>query len=150
MYASQLWRNFREACMWRLRVAYDFGCKALYNLPWRASVSGHQVQCSIPTLEALLRKNTYLFFERCRKSNNVWLRALMKSDYLYSSLFFEHYNRILLCDWVPGRYSVESICNPVVQPQRRCKTFCLLSPTYVVQTVCTYALWTSCLIQTLK
>jgi len=30
----------------------------------------------------------------------------MQSDCLYSSLFFEHYNRILLCDWVPGRCSV--------------------------------------------
>jgi len=36
--------------------------------------------------------------ERCRKSNNLWLRALMQSDCLYSSLFFEHYNRILVCD----------------------------------------------------
>ena len=117
MYASQLWRNFRKACMWRLRVAYDFGCKALYNLPWRASVSGHQVQCSIPTLETLLRKNTYLFLERCRKSNNVWLRALMKSVYLYSSLFFEHYNRILLCDWVPGRYRLQRLFEGVCMPQ---------------------------------
>ena len=75
-------------------------CRALYNLPWRASVSNHQVQCNIPTFEALLRKYTYLFLERCRKSNNIWLRALMQSDCLYSSLFFEHYNRILLCEWV--------------------------------------------------
>ena len=52
----------------------------------------------IPTFEALLRKYKYLFLERCRKSNNVWLRALMQSDCLYSSLYFEHYNRILLCD----------------------------------------------------
>jgi len=65
---------------------------------WRASVSNHQVQCNIPTFEALLRKYTYLFLERCRKSNNVWLRALMQSDCLYSSLFFEHCNRILLCE----------------------------------------------------
>ena len=53
-------------------------------------------KCNIPT-EALLCK--YLFLERCRKSNIVWLRALMQSDCLYSSSFFEHYNRIfLLCD----------------------------------------------------
>jgi len=39
MYASQLWCNFRKSCMQRLRVAYNFGCRALYNLPWRASVS---------------------------------------------------------------------------------------------------------------
>jgi len=56
--------------------------------------------CNIPTFEALLRKYKYLFLERCRKANNVWLRALMQSDCLFSSLFFEHYYRILLCDWV--------------------------------------------------
>ena len=98
MYASQLWCNFRKSCMQRLRVAYNFGCRPLYNLPWRASVSSHQVQCNIPTFEALLRKYKYLFLERCRKSNNAWLCALMQSDCLYSSLFFEHYYRILLCE----------------------------------------------------
>ena len=100
MYASQLWCNFRKSCMQRLRVAYNFGCRALYNLPWRAGVSSHQVQCNIPTFEALLRKYKYLLLERCTKSNNVWFRALMQSHCLYLSLFFEHYNRILLCEWV--------------------------------------------------
>jgi len=47
----------------------------------------------------------YLFLERC-KSNNVWLPALTQSDCLYSSLFFEHYNRLLLCDWVLEHSSV--------------------------------------------
>ena len=61
-------------------------------------VMTHQVQCNIATLEALLRKNRYLFLERCRRSNKVWLPALTQSDCLYSSLFFEHYNRILVCD----------------------------------------------------
>ena len=58
----------------------------------------HQVQCIILTFEALLRKNLYLFLEICRRSNNAWFPALTQSDCLYSSLFFEHYNRILLCD----------------------------------------------------
>jgi len=62
--------------------------------------------CNIPAFEALLRKKQYSFLERCRKSNNVWLHALMQSDCLCSSLFFEHYNRILLCDWVLGHCSV--------------------------------------------
>ena len=57
-------------------------------------------------LEALLWKNIYHFLERCRNTNNVWLRALMQSYCLYSSLFFEHYNRIWLSDWVLGRCSV--------------------------------------------
>jgi len=64
MFASQLWCDFRKAYIQILRVACNFGCKALYNLPWRASVSSHQVQCNIPAFEALLRKNAYLFLER--------------------------------------------------------------------------------------
>jgi len=32
-------------------VAYNFGCRDLYNLPCRASVSSHQVQCNVPILE---------------------------------------------------------------------------------------------------
>jgi len=50
----------------------------------------------------------YHFLERGRDSNNLWFRALMQSNCLYSSLFFEHCNRILLCDWVLGRCSVFS------------------------------------------
>jgi len=34
-------------------------------------VMTHQVQCNIPTFEALLRKNMHLFLEWCRRSNNV-------------------------------------------------------------------------------
>jgi len=30
-------------------VAYNFGCRALCNLPCRASVSIQQVECNIPT-----------------------------------------------------------------------------------------------------
>ena len=53
-------------------MAYNFGCKALYNLLWRASISSHQIQGNIPTFEALMLENMYLFLEQCRKSNNVW------------------------------------------------------------------------------
>ena len=60
-------------------------------------VGSLQVPRNIPTFEALLKKNVYLFLERFKKSKNVWLRALMQSDCLYS-FFFEDYNRILLCD----------------------------------------------------
>jgi len=36
-------------------------------------VMAHQVQCNIPTFEALLRKNMHLFPERCRRSINVMI-----------------------------------------------------------------------------
>ena len=108
MHASQLWCNLWKSCMQRLRVAYNLEGRALYNLPWRASVSSHQVQCNIPTFEVLLRKNTYLFLERRRKSNNIWLwrATCFDADCLYSSLFFEHYNRTLLFEWVIEHCSV--------------------------------------------
>jgi len=78
---------------------------ALYNLPWRASVSSYRVQCNIPTFGAWLWKSMFLFLERYRKFNKVWLRAIMQSDCLCSPLFLQHCNRILLCNWVLGCYS---------------------------------------------
>jgi len=101
------WCDFRKASIPWLCAAYNFGCRALYNLPWRASVSSYQVQCNIPTLETLLKKCVSVSWTM-QRVNNVWLRAWLQSDCLcqYYSLLFEHYNRILLCDWVPGRYSV--------------------------------------------
>jgi len=90
MYASQLWCNFRNSCMQRLCVAYDFGYCAQYNLPWRASVSVHQVQCNILTFEALLRKNLHLFLRRCRKSKNVWLRTFGAVRLFLFVLLFKH------------------------------------------------------------
>ena len=50
------WCDFKKAYIPWLPAAYNFGCRALYNLPWRASVSSYQVQCNIPTFEALLKK----------------------------------------------------------------------------------------------
>jgi len=70
--------------MQRLRVAHNLVCGILYNLPWKTSVSSHDGQCNIPMFEVLLRKK---FQERCRKSNNTRLSAMMQSDCLYSCLF---------------------------------------------------------------
>ena len=98
----------------RISVAYNFGCRALYILPCRVSVGVHQVKCDIPT-SRLLWKNIYHFLERCRISNNVCLCVLVQSDCSYSSLFFEHCNRIWICDWVHGCCSVcllEGVCRP--------------------------------------
>ena len=88
-------------CVWPMILVAGLytSCRAERVLVIRFNVN-------IPTFEALLRKNVYLFLNGAKKSNNVWLRALMQSDCLYPSLFFEHYKRILLCDWALGRYSV--------------------------------------------
>jgi len=44
------------AKIFKQSVAYIFGCRALYNLPWRASVSIHQVKCNIATLRPYCEK----------------------------------------------------------------------------------------------
>jgi len=82
--------------MQRLCVAYNFGSRALYNLPWRASVSSHQIQYNISTLEAFLRNMSTCFLNDAESQQHMVgsLCALMQSDCFYSSLFFEHYNRI--------------------------------------------------------
>jgi len=98
MYASQLWWNIRKSCMQRLRVPYNFGCRALYNLyPGERVlvVMTHQVRCNIITFESLLRKNMHLFLKRCRRSNNV-----MVACFNAARLF------ILRCGWVLGQGSV--------------------------------------------
>ena len=73
MYASQVWWTFRKWCMQILRVACNFGRRALHNRPGERVLVAmtHQVQCNIPAFEALLWKNVYLFLERCRRSHNV-------------------------------------------------------------------------------
>jgi len=42
--------------------------------------------------------NTSTCFSKDAENLTTWLRALMQSECLYSSLFFEHYIRILLCE----------------------------------------------------
>jgi len=87
--------------MQKLRVAYNLDAELYTTCTGERMllVMTHQVQCNIPTFEALLRKNMHLFLERCRRSNIVWLPALTQSDCLYSSLFFEHYNRIFVTEY---------------------------------------------------
>jgi len=43
-----------------------------------------QVQVNIPTFEALLRKNMYLFLERCRRSNKTYGCLLLCSQIVYN------------------------------------------------------------------
>ena len=62
-YASQLCCNFRKSCMQRLRVAYNFGWRALYNLPWRASVSSTRFNATFIPLR-LCYENTCTCFSK--------------------------------------------------------------------------------------
>jgi len=63
MCASQLWCNFRKSCMQRLRVAYNFGCRAPHNLPWGASVSSTRFNVTFLPLR-LCYENTRTCFSK--------------------------------------------------------------------------------------
>jgi len=76
------WCDFRKAYISWLRAAYNFGCRGLYNPPWRASSSSYQVQCNITTFETLLKKCVSVSWTM-QRVNNVWLRALLQLDCLY-------------------------------------------------------------------
>ena len=77
-YTSQLWCDFMKAYTQRLRMAYSFSCRALYHLPWRVtSVSSHQVQCNIPTFEALLQAKKC---EPVSRTMHVWQRMVARFD----------------------------------------------------------------------
>ena len=101
-YASRLWRDIRKA-----EIACDlyFGCNVLYNLPWRASGGSHQVQCKIPTFEALLKKMCICFLND-EESLTTYGCALWCIQIVYIPSFFWTLRPHLLCYWVLGRYSV--------------------------------------------
>jgi len=70
-------------------------------------VMTQQVQCNIPTFEALLRINMHLFLERCRRSNNVMVACFDAVRlFIFFLILWTLYKRILLCDWGLGHCSV--------------------------------------------
>jgi len=101
-YGVTSWRHTCRGCVWPIYLVAE-----LYT-----TFRGERVLLVVRFNVTFLRLRPYSekmctsFLERCRKSNNLWLRALMQSDCSYSSLSFERYNYILLCDWVLGRCSV--------------------------------------------
>ena len=78
------WCDFRKAYIPWLRAAYNFGCRVLYNLPWRASVSSYQVQSNIPTFETLLKKCVSVSWTM--QSPTMYSFALCCSPIVYTSI----------------------------------------------------------------
>ena len=58
-------------------------------------------------LRSYCEKNLYLFLEKSPTMHGcAFWWSLIVFLYRYSPLFLEQFNRILLCGWVPGGYSV--------------------------------------------
>ena len=55
----------------RLRVAFNNAYRQIFDLPWRCSASGMYATYGIYNLEAIIRKQTFGFIGRLRKSCNT-------------------------------------------------------------------------------
>jgi len=83
--------QFQEAMHAEIACGLWFWLQVSIQPAVASSVSSHQFQYNIPTFEALLRKKVHLCLERWKKSNTVMLLALIQSDCIYMSSYFEHY-----------------------------------------------------------
>ena len=70
-YGSHLWSNYLKSSFHSIRVAYNDCYRMLHNLPRYTSASEFQVINHILTFEALLRKTSYNFINRCLNSSNL-------------------------------------------------------------------------------
>jgi len=95
-------------CVWHIILDAELYTTCFGERERLLVVMTHQVQCNIPTFQTVLIKNMHLFLERCKRSYNVMVARFDAVRLFIFSLFFEHYNRILLCDWVLGHCSVYS------------------------------------------
>ena len=76
-----------HACrVWAWPIIFGAELYSLYNLPWRASVNSHQVQCNIPTFEASLKRNVTCFLKDA-ESLATYGWALYCSKIVYIRLY---------------------------------------------------------------
>ena len=94
MYACQLWSSYYQYSLKRVRIitlieyymAFHFG----------SVLVKHKVINHIYTFDAILRKNAYMFVERCHFSKNILITALMNLSDFLEYWFYVHYQDLLL------------------------------------------------------
>ena len=94
-YSSQLWCKYSKNAIYRLRVAYNDSYRILHNLPRWTSTRLSQIECHINTFDAISRKTTFSFIQRCKSSSNNLINSLMTSGCFYESNFNVNYNNLL-------------------------------------------------------
>ena len=75
-YCCYLWTGYKKSTFNRLRVAFNNAYRRILDLPWRCSASGMYATYSIYNLEAIIRKQTFGFIGRLRKSCNTIVQTL--------------------------------------------------------------------------
>ena len=75
-YCSYLWTGYKKSTFNRLRVAFNNAYRRILELPWRCSASGMYATYGIYNFEAIIRKQTFGFIGRLRKSCNTIVQTL--------------------------------------------------------------------------
>ena len=87
MYCSQLWCNYTEKSMQKLKVAYNNCLRRLLGYPKFCRASGMFVYCSLSSFSELRRKYIVSFRDRLLLTSNGLLAALQSVNVtLYSKL----------------------------------------------------------------
>ena len=112
------WYDFRKAYIPWLCADYNFGCRALYNLPWRASVSSYQVPCNIPTFDTLLKKCVSLSW--MMQSPTIYGCALCCSQIVYTSISPYYLNTMTVFYFVTECLDITVLVEDVCRAQAIC------------------------------
>ena len=95
MYAASLWNYFLCSSYNRIRVAYNNAYRILHGLSKRTNARENQIFYNIITFDALIRKALFRFIQRCYKSSNCLIKAVMQSDAMWKSNYFTYYEKCL-------------------------------------------------------
>ena len=121
MYACQLWSNYTQTSMKRLRAAYNNAYRIMHYIPRNVSVRPHQVSHCFRTFDAVLRNNLYRFFMRCYSSSNFLFdrfKCLMLFTNLHFSLIIQHScveTKCSSCPWNVSEFASHQYCICVVK-----------------------------------
>ena len=77
-YRCYLWTVYKKSNFNRLRVAFNNAYRRTLDLPWRCSASGMYTTYGIYNLEAIIRKQTFGFNGRLRKSCNTIVQTIVQ------------------------------------------------------------------------
>ena len=77
LYCPFLWINFRKQAIYNLRIAFNNVHRKLLNYGRRDSASKMFVASSMYNLDAMLRRRTYCFIERLKRSKNRLILSLL-------------------------------------------------------------------------
>ena len=79
----------------KFRVAYTDSYRILHTLPQWTSACLPQIECPINTFNAILRKTTFSFTQRCQISSNNLINSLITCGCFYESNFYVDCNNLL-------------------------------------------------------